>query len=99
MIERDLQPFQDVAARFGFAELELRPSTNDLATELDEVVEDLEERQHLRPATDNRQHVDAERRLQLRVLVEIVENDLANFTALQVDDDAKAIAIGFVADV
>ena len=99
VIERDLQPFQDVPARFGLAELELRSSTNDLAAELDEVVEDLEERQHLRPAADDRQHDDAERRLQLRVLVEIVEDDLADLAALQVDDDAKAVAIGFVADV
>ena len=38
-------------------------------------------------------------RLQLRVLVEIVENDLANLAALQVDDDAHAVAIGFVANV
>ena len=33
------------------------------------------------------------------VLVEIVEDDVADLAALQVDDDAHAVAIGFVADV
>ena len=42
VIERDLQPFEDVPARFGLAQLELRPSANDLAAELDEVVDQLE---------------------------------------------------------
>ena len=99
VIQRDLQPFQDVPARLGLAKLELRPASNDLAAELDEVVENLEQRQHLRTPADDREHDDAERRLQLRVLVEVVEDDLANLTSLQVDDDPKAVTIGFVADV
>ena len=51
-----------------------------------------------RPADDG-QHDDAEAALQLRVLVEIVQDDVADLAALQVDDDAHAVAIGFVADV
>ena len=57
------------------------------------------QRQHLRPAADDGQHDDAEAALQRGVLVEIVEDDLADLAALQVDDDAHAVAIGFVADV
>ena len=34
-----------------------------------------------------------------RVLVEVVENDLRHFAALQLDDDPHAVAIGFVAQV
>ena len=99
MIERDLQPFQNVAARFRFAQLELGAPPNDLATEVDEVLDQLQQRQHLRPAADNRQHDDAERRLELRVLVQIVEDDVAHLAALQVNDDSNAIAIGLVANV
>jgi hypothetical protein len=99
MIERDLEPFEDMPARFGLAQLELGTPTDDLAPELDEVVEQLEQRQHPRPASDNRQHDDAEAGLQLRVLVEIVEDDLANLATLEVDRDAQPVAIGLVANV
>ena len=37
--------------------------------------------------------------LQLRVLVEVVEDDLRHLAALQLDDDAHAVAIGLVAQV
>ena len=86
-------------ARLGLAQLELGAPADDLAPELDEVVDQLDERQHLRAAADDRQHDDAEAGLQLRVLVEVVEDDLADLAALQVDDDAHAVAVGFVADV
>ena len=60
---------------------------------------DLEQAEHLRPAGDNRQRDDAERLLQLRLLVQVVQHDLADFAALQLDDDAHAVAIRFVAQV
>ncbi len=56
-------------------------------------------RQHPRPAADDRQHDDAERGLQLCVLVEVVEDDLRHFAALQLEHDAHAVAIGLVAQV
>ena len=59
----------------------------------------LEQAQHPRPAADDRQHDDAEGLLQLRVLVEVVEDDLADFAALQLDDHAHAVAIRLVAEV
>jgi hypothetical protein len=33
------------------------------------------------------------------VLVQVIEDNVADLAALQVDDDAEAVAIGFVADV
>ena len=33
------------------------------------------------------------------MLVEVVEHDLGHFAALQLDDDAHAVAIGFVAQI
>ena len=50
MVERDLQPFEDVVARFGLAQLELRAADHDLAAEIDEAFDELGEVQHLRPA-------------------------------------------------
>ena len=99
MIERDLQPFEDVIARLGLPQLELGAAPDDFAAELDEALDQLEQVQHLRPAADDREHDDAEARLQRRVLVEVVENDLRHFAALQLDDDPHAVAIGFVAQV
>ena len=99
MIERNLQPFQNVAARFRLAQLELGSPTDDLAAELDEALDQLQQRQHLRPPADNREHDDAERRLQLRVLVQVVQNDIAHLAALQIDNDSHAVAIGLVANV
>ena len=98
-IERDLQTFEDVGTRFRFPKLELGAPANDLAAEFDEVLEDVEERQHLGPATDDGEHDDAERRLQLRVLVEVVEHHLRHFAALQLDDDSHPIAIRLVAKI
>src|SRR6185503_10033701 len=99
MIDGDLQAFEDVAARFGLSQLEFGPPADDLAPELDEVVDQLDEREHLRAAADNGEHDDAEAALQRRVLVEIVEDDVADFAALQVDDDPHPVAIRLVADV
>ena len=44
VVERDLQAFEDVRARLGLAQLELDPAPHDLAAELDEVLDDLEQR-------------------------------------------------------
>ena len=55
--------------------------------------------EHARPAADDGQRDDAEGLLQLGVLVEVVEHDLADLAALQLDDDAHAVAIGLVADI
>ena len=73
MIERDLQPFEDVIAGLGLAQLELGAAADDFAAELDEALDELEQVEDLRPAADDRQHDDAEARLQRRVLVEVVQ--------------------------
>ena len=44
VIERDLQAFEDVAPGLGLAQLELGAPPHDLAPELDEVVDELDER-------------------------------------------------------
>ena len=53
----------------------------------------------LRAALDQRQHVDAEGRLQRGVLEEVVEHLHRLRVALQLDDDAHAGAVRLVAQV
>ena len=53
----------------------------------------------LRPAAVQRHHVGAERGLQRREAVELVEHDVGHRVALQLDDDAHAVAVALVADV
>ena len=60
---------------------------------------DFEQAEHLRPAGDDRQRDDAERLLQLGLLEQVVQHDLADFAALQLDDDAHAVAIRLVAQI
>src|SRR6185503_7599743 len=76
MVERDPEPFEDVIPRFGLSQLEFRAAANDFAPELDDRLDHLEQVHHLRPPADDGEHDDAEAELQLRVLVEVVENDV-----------------------
>ena len=99
MIERNLEPFEDVIARLGLLQLVFGPAPHDLAPELDERLDELEQVQDLGPAADDGEHDDAEARLQRRVLVEIVQNDFGHLAALQLDDDPHPLAIRFVTQI
>ena len=99
VIERDLEAFEDVIAGLGLPQLELGSPADHFAPELDEAFDELQQVEHLRASADDREHDDAEARLQRRVLVEVVEHDLGHFAALQLDDDAHAVAVGFVAQI
>ncbi len=72
---------------------------DDLLAERDEGGDDLAQRQQLRPAAVQRQHVDAEAGLQRRVAVELVEHDIGRGVALQLDDHAHAVAVALVAQI
>ena len=76
VVQRDLQPLEDVRPGFGLPQLEFDPPPDDVAAELDEMVQHLRERQDARPPGDDRQHDDAEGGLQRRVLVEVVQDDV-----------------------
>ena len=64
---------------------------------IDEVLQDLLQRHHLRGAVDQREVDDAEGALHRRVLVEPVQHDLRNGVALELDDEAHPFAVGFIA--
>ena len=81
------------------AQQELGAPADDLLAEGDERPQHVDQRQHFRLAAVERHHVGAERRLQRREAIELVEDHVGIGVALQLDDDAVALAVAFVADV
>ena len=88
-----------MGARAGLGEQMGRAPGDDLLAEVDEGRDDVPKIHHLRPAAAQRQHVHAEAGLQRRVAVELVEHHLGHGAAPELDDDAHAVAVGFVAQV
>ena len=71
----------------------------DLLAEGDEQRQHVLQVHHLRPAAVQRHHVGAEGGLQRREAVELVQHHVGHGVALQLDDDAIALAVAFVAHV
>ena len=99
MVQRDLVAQQDVLALLGLAQVVARAPHDDVAAVLDEQPDELQQPQLLRLPPDDRQQDHPERFLHLRVLEKIVEDELRLFAALQLDHDAHAVAVAFVAHV
>ena len=99
VVERDQQALEPVHLRLERAQLVLRAPDDDLALVLDVVVDDRAQRQRPRHVVDQRDRVDAERRLHRGVLVELVQHDLRDHAALELDHDPHALAVGLVAQV
>ena len=100
----------DVGDRDGEADLDMRvvarlgeqifgPPRDHFLAEVDERAQHVGQRQHLRPAAVQRDHVGAETRLQGGEAPELVEHHVGDRVALDLDDDAHAIAVGFVAQI
>ena len=98
VVERDDQTLEDVGTLLGLAQLVARATLNDVDLMVDVVVQHVLKAQDVRHAVDQRKVIDAEARLQLRVLVELVENNLRLLATLEVDDDAHALAVGLVVE-
>ncbi len=99
VIERDVVAEQDVLARFGLAQFELRAPAHHFHAVVDEQLQHRNQAQLARLPVDDGQQDHAERFLHLRELVEVVQDDLRFFAALDLDHHAHAFAIGFVAHV
>ena len=100
VVQRDDVAFQDVCAFLGLGQLVAGAARDDVDLVLDVVVKDFLERKHARRIVDQRQHIDAEARLQLRVFEQLVQHHLRDGVGLQVDDDVhRALAVGRVVDV
>src|SRR5581483_12342172 len=98
-VERLEVALEDVDAGLELAQFVLRPAGYDLALELEVVRDELAKRERLRHVVDERDGVVAERRLERRVLEELVQRDLRDGVALQLDLDAHAAAVGVVREV
>ena len=99
ILQGDLEPFEDVGAGLGLFQLEDAAPGDDLLAVIDEPVENLAQGQDPRLAGDDGEHDDAEGGLHLGHLVELVEDDLGDGVLLQLDDDAHAVAVRFVAQI
>ena len=84
MIKRDPQAFQNVRARFRFLQFILRTTTNNFDLMLDVVVKHVPYVKRLWLAIYERQHVNAEVGLHLRLFVQIVQYDCWRYVSAQV---------------
>ena len=82
-----------------FAQTELCPARDHLTPMADENLQQFAQAHGSRLAAFQRHHVDAENRLQLRVLIKVVEHDLGVFAATQLEDHAHAVLVGLIADL
>ncbi len=77
----------------------LGAAADDLLAEGNEGPQHVEQRHLLRLAAIQRHHVAAERGLQRRVAIKLVEDHLGIGIALQLDDDPVALTVGLVAQI
>ena len=96
VLQRHPQAFQDVRPLPGPRQVVLGPAADDLFTEVQEPAQRGAEGQHARLAVHERDHVDVERVLHGRVLVEVVQHDAGGSVALQLDHHAHPFAVGLV---
>ena len=99
VVERLLEAEQQVLALARLAQFEFGAAPDHFHAVVDEALDVGDQAQLARLPVDDGQHDDAEADLQLRVLVEVVEDDLGLLAALQFEDDAHAVAVALVADV
>src|SRR5438876_2473465 len=99
MIEGHLIAGQNMFTLASLAQLEARASHLHVAAVVDEEPDELQNPHLFRLSAGDRQHDHAEGFLHLRVLVEIVENELRFLAALQLHHDAHAVAVAFIAHV
>ncbi|MCW0466481.1 hypothetical protein NB705_003554 [Xanthomonas sacchari] len=97
--ERDGQAFEDVRAGARLAQFEDGAAGDHFAAVADERLQHLLEVHQLRAAVDQRHHVDAEHRLHLGLLVQVVQHHVGGFAALDLDVDAHAVLVGLVAQL
>ena len=90
---------QDMGAVAGLVEQELGAAGDDLFAEGDEGDQKILQVHHLRTAAVERQHVGGKIALQRREAIELVQHHVRHRVALQLDHDAKAVAVGFVAQI
>ena len=88
---------QDVGPIPGLAQLVEGAAGDHVAPMAQEVLDELLEVQGARLAVHQGDHVDAEDRLQLAVLEQVVQHHLGDLVAFEIEDHAHAVLVGLVA--
>ena len=99
VVQRLEQTLQDVRARLGLVQVVFGAAGDDVLLVGDVVVEHLPQGEHLGLAVHQGKHVGAEGLLHGGVLVEVVEHHGGVYVALELDDDAHAVAVALVANI
>src|SRR3970282_2261590 len=97
LIDGLAKALEDVRLLLRAREIVLRPPRDDSTAKADELGQHLLQCDTLRPPADQRQHDDAEGGLHLRVLVELVNDDLRHLPAPQLQHDTDPLAARLVA--
>src|SRR5262249_51215323 len=98
VLQRALESEQDVFAFAGFAQQVIRTAANYIDAVLDEALDRVDQAQLARLAVDDCQQDHAEAGLKLRLLIKIVQDNFGLLVAFQLEDNAHAFAIAFVAN-
>jgi hypothetical protein len=80
----------------GFAQIEERAPGDDFAPMANKILDQAFEVQQTRLAIHQRHQVDAEHRLHVGMLKEVIEHDLGGFAAAQFNDQAHSVLVGLV---
>ena len=99
VIERGDVAFQNVLALAGPRQQVGSAAAHHFHAVIDEVLDSGDQAKLARLVVDHRQEDHAERFLHGGVLVQLVQDDLRLGAALELDDDAHAVAIAFVAHI
>ena len=93
MVQSDHQPREDVLAFAGAFEVVMRPTHHHLTPVFEEIVQQVFQGQDAWLVVDQRQHDHPERRLQLRIGIQLVQHHLRHGIALQLDNDAHPLTV------
>ena len=97
--DRDRQTDLKMRVVTRLVEPEFRAARDDFLAEIDEGAQHVLQVQHFRLAAVQRDHVHAEGGLHRGETVELVQHDVRESLALQLDDDAHAVAVALVAQI
>ena len=99
VVDRDLEPFQDVLTLASPVEVVRGALDHDVVPMLYEMQQHLAQRHHPGDAVDQREHDGAERDLHLRMFVEPIQHDVRDRLAPELDHDPHPVTVGLVAQI
>ena len=99
VVTGDDESFQDVGTLLGLLEVELGAADHHLVAVLQEVMQQFLEVQQHGTSVNQTHIINAERRLQLGHLIQLVEEHVGVEVLLDIDDDAHTVAVALVVDI